>query len=226
MLSFSSSPRLPLLLSVSCGPRTSLRIVPLTSPVSRMPVHALLSRLVPSTLPTQTPQRGNLTGLAYPVWAESACRATDIQLPPLSSRLHRTGAALGEASPSLHRGGRHHLGRRELRGRPPPAARRVADTVPRTAARGPDRVAPSTWRGVRGPGGGPAEFGVCVVVTPSGRRAWALAEGGLGGPGQASASSGCPSGGRAHLAKIRGAVRVGGEPFSVYVMLHLKVLVT
>lgn len=179
MLSFSSSPRLPLLLSVSCGPRTSLRIVPLTSPVSRVPVHALLSRLVPSTLPTQTPQRGNLTGLAYPVWAESACRATDIQLPPLSSRLHRTGPALGEASPSLHRGGRHHLGRRELRGRPPPAARRVTDTMPRTAARGPDRVALSTWRGVRGPGGGPAEFGVCVVVTPSGRRAWALAEGGL-----------------------------------------------
>lgn len=94
------------------------------------------------------------------------------------------------------------------------------------AARGPDRVAPSTWRGVRGPGGGPAEFGVCVVVTQSGRRAWALAEGGLGGPGQAPASSGCPSGGRAHLAKIRGAVRVRGDPFSVYVMLHLKVLVT
>lgn len=179
MLSFSSSPRLPLLLSVSCGPRTSLQIVPLTSPVSRVPVHALLSRLVPSTLPTQTPQRGNLTGLAYPVWAESACRATDIQLPPLSSRLHRMGPALGEASPSLHRGGRHHLGRRELRGRPLPAARRVTDTMPRTAARGPDCVAPSMWRGVRGPGGGPAEFGVCVVVTPSGRRAWALAEGGL-----------------------------------------------
>lgn len=114
-------------------PRTSLQIVPLTSPVSRVPVHALLSRLVPSTLPTQTPQRGNLTGLAYPVWAESACRATDIQLPLLSSRLHRTGPALGEASPSLHRGGRHHLGRRELRGRPSPAARRVADTVPRRA---------------------------------------------------------------------------------------------
>lgn len=161
---------------MSCGPRTSLRIVPLTSPVSRVPIHALLSRLVPSTVPTQTPQRGNLTGLAYPVWAESACRATDIQLPPLSSRLHRTGPAL---APSLHRGGRHHLGRRELRGRPPPAARQVTDTVPRTAAQGPDRVAPSTWRGVRGPGGGPAEFGVCAVVTPSGRRAWALAEGGL-----------------------------------------------
>lgn len=47
------------------------------------------------------------------------------------------------------------------------------------AARGPDRMAPSTWHGVRGPGGGPAEFGVCVVVTLSGRRAWALAEGGL-----------------------------------------------
>lgn len=221
MLSFSSSPRLPLLLSVSCGPRTSLRIVPLTSPVSRVPVHALLSRLVPSTLPTQTPQRGNLTGLAYPVWAESACRATDIQLPPLSSRLHRTGPALGEASPSLHRGGRHHLGRRELRGRLPPAARWV---TPCRAGPGPRGSVHVAWR----PGAGRRPRGVRRLR--GGDAEWTQGlgpgRGGPQGPGQAPASSGCPSGGRAHLAKIRGAVRVRGDPFSVYVMLHLKVLVT